>query len=238
MRKLSCIIVDDEPVARKILQEFVEKMPFMDLRGKFENAMKAAAYLQDNEVDLMFLDIEMPKISGLQFLQSNEIKPLVILTTAFPQYALEGYELDIIDYLLKPFAFSRFQKAVQKAREYNELKNITSANLLVSYIFVKSEKRIEKIELKDMLYVESLGNYITIHAEGNKKIIAYLTLKSLESQLSASEFIKIHQSYLVNCSKITAIEGNEIKLNYKTLPISRNYKDSVMKMVEQRLLKR
>jgi DNA-binding LytR/AlgR family response regulator len=238
MKKLSCIIVDDEPVARKILQEFVERMPFMDLQGKFENAMKAAAHLQDNEVDLMFLDIEMPKVSGLQFLQNNEIKPLVILTTAFPQYALEGYELDIIDYLLKPFAFARFQKAVQKAREYNELKSVTSANLFSSYIFVKSEKRIEKIEIKDMLYAESLGNYVTIHVDGNKKIIAYLTLKSLESQLSANEFIKIHQSYLVNCSKITAIEGNEIKLNNQSLPISRNYRDAVMKMVEQRLLKR
>jgi len=237
MKKLTCIIVDDEPVARKILQEFVEKVPFMDLQGKFENAAKAGTYLQSNETDLMFLDIEMPKVSGLQFLQNNEIKPLVIITTAFPQYALEGYELDIIDYLLKPFAFSRFQKAVQKAKEYYELKNTTSANLFSDYIFVKSEKRIEKIELKDILYIESLGNYVTIHVD-NKKFIAYLTLKSLEGQLPAHEFIKIHQSFLVACSKITAIEGNEIKLNSRSLPISRNFKDAVMRMVEQRLLKR
>jgi DNA-binding LytR/AlgR family response regulator len=237
MKKLSSIIVDDEPVARKILQEFVERVPFMDLQGKFENAMKAAAYLQNNETDIIFLDIEMPKVSGLQFLQNNEIKPLVILTTAFPQYALEGYELDIIDYLLKPFAYSRFLKAVQKAKDYIELKTAISANLLSSYIFVKSEKRIEKIEVKDILYAESLGNYVTIHVD-NKKFIAYLTLKSLESQLPSSEFIKIHQSFLVACAKINAIEGNEIKLNNKSLPISRNYKDVVMKMVEQRLLKR
>src|ERR1700688_3712081 len=138
MKRLSCIIVDDEPVARKILQEFVERVPFMDLHGKFENAMKAKAYLQNNETDIIFLDIEMPKISGLQFLQSTEIAPLVILTTAFPQYALEGYELDIIDYLLKPFAYSRFLKAVQKAKEYIELKNVISANLFSDYIFVKS----------------------------------------------------------------------------------------------------
>ena len=237
MKKLSSIIVDDEPVARKILQEFVERVPFMDLQGKFENAMKAGTYLQNNETDLLFLDIEMPKVSGLQFLQNNEIKPLVILTTAFPQYALEGYELDIIDYLLKPFAYSRFLKAVQKAKDYIELKTAISANLLSSYIFVKSEKRIEKIEVKDILYAESLGNYVTIHVD-NKKFIAYLTLKSLESQLPSSEFIKIHQSFLVACAKINAIEGNEIKLNNKSLPISRNYKDVVMKMVEQRLLKR
>jgi DNA-binding LytR/AlgR family response regulator len=237
MKKLSCIIVDDEPIARKILQEFVERVPFMDLHGKFENAMKAKAYLQNNETDIIFLDIEMPKVSGLQFLQNTEIAPLVILTTAFPQYALEGYELDIIDYLLKPFAYSRFLKAVQKAKEYIELKNAISANLFSDYIFVKSEKRIEKIEVKDILYAESLGNYVTIHID-NKKIIAYLTLKSLESQLPSSEFIKIHQSFLVACAKINSIEGNEIKLGNKSLPISRNYKDAVMKMVEQRLLKR
>lgn len=237
MKKLSCIIVDDEPVARKILQEFVEKAPFVDLQGKFENATKAREYLQNNETDLMFLDIEMPKVSGLQFLQNAEIKPLVILTTAFPQYALEGYELDIIDYLLKPFAYSRFLKAIQKAKEYYDLKNANAANLLSDYIFVKSEKRIEKIELKDILYIESLGNYVTIHA-GNTKFIVYLTLKSLESQLPANEFLKIHQSFLVACSKISAIEGNEIKLGTKSLPISRNFRDSVMKMVEQRLLKR
>jgi DNA-binding LytR/AlgR family response regulator len=237
MKKLSCIIVDDEPVARKILQEFVERVPFLDLHGKFENAMKAEAYLQNNEADIIFLDIEMPKVSGLEFLQKMIIKPLVILTTAFPQYALEGYELDIIDYLLKPFAFNRFLKAVQKAKDYSDLKNSTPANSFSSYLFVRSEKRIEKIEIKDILYVESLGNYVTIHVD-NKKIIAYLTLKSLESQLPTNEFIKIHQSFLVACAKINAIEGNEIKLGNKSLPISRNHKDCLMKMVEQRLLKR
>ena len=114
MKKLRCIIIDDEPVARKILREFTEKIPYLELQGQFENAMQAGTFLQNNEVDLLFLDIEMPKLSGIEFLQEIGIRPLVILTTAFPQYALAGYELDIIDYLLKPFAFSRFQKAVQK----------------------------------------------------------------------------------------------------------------------------
>ena len=118
MKKLSCIIVDDEPVARKILQQFAEQIPFLIVLGKFENAVKAETFLEENAVDIMFLDIEMPKVSGLQLLQKMENKPLVILTTAFPNYALEGYELDIIDYLLKPFAFSRFLKAVQKAKDY------------------------------------------------------------------------------------------------------------------------
>jgi DNA-binding LytR/AlgR family response regulator len=237
MKKLSCIIVDDEPVARKILHEFVDQVPFLDLHGKFENAMKAEAFLKANTVDLIFLDIEMPKISGLQFLQKLNVESMVILTTAFPQYALEGYELDIIDYLLKPFALSRFLKAVQKAKDFHEMKHKTNAGPLSSYIFIKSDKRIEKIELSDILYAESVGNYVSIYTD-DKRILAYLTMKSLEAQLPADEFIKIHQSYLVNCAKIEAIEGNEVKIEGKSLPISRSYRDLVMKIVNQRLLRR
>ncbi len=237
MKKLSCIIVDDEPVARKILNEFAEQIPYLNLIGKFENAIRAEAFLRENHIDIMFLDIEMPKVSGLQLLQNISNKPLVILTTAFPNYALEGYELDIIDYLLKPFAFSRFLKAVQKAKDYYQMKNAATGVAQPSYIFIKSDKRIEKIELNDILYAESIGNYVSIYTE-NKRFIAYLTMKSLEAQLPSDDFIKIHQSYLVNNSKINAIEGNEIKIAGKSLPISRNYKDIVMKIVQQRLLKR
>jgi DNA-binding LytR/AlgR family response regulator len=237
MKRLTCIIVDDEPVARKILQEFVDQLPFMDLQGKFENAMQAETFLKTNTADIIFLDIEMPKVSGLQLLQKMHIESLVILTTAYPKYALEGYDLDIIDYLLKPFLFSRFLKAVQKAKDYYQLKHMASGAQQPSYIFIKSDKRIEKIELSDILYAESIGNYVSICTE-NKKIIAYLTMKSLESQLPFDEFIKIHQSYLVNCSKIIAIEGNEIKMKNKSLPISRSYRETVMKVVQQRLLKR
>lgn len=237
MKKLSCIIVDDEPVARKILQEFVAQTPFLELAGQFENALKADAFMQNNKADILFLDIEMPKLSGLQYLKSTAVKPLVILTTAFPEYALEGYELDIIDYLLKPVAFRRFLKAVQKAKEYTELRDASQPGPVPSWLFVRSERRIEKIELKDILYIESLGNYVNIYTEA-KKIIAYLTLKGLEAQLPAYEFIKIHQSFLVSFSKINSIEGNQVNLKNKVLPISRHYRDSVMQAVEQRLLKR
>jgi DNA-binding LytR/AlgR family response regulator len=237
MKKLSCIIVDDEPIARKILHEFVEQIPFLDLQGKFENAEKAAAFLSRNTVDIILLDIEMPKVSGLQLLQKMHIESLVIVTTAFPKYALEGYEMDVIDYLLKPFAFSRFLKAVQKAKDYYQIKNAAAATPQSSYIFIKSDKRIEKIELSEIIYAESVGNYVSIHTE-NKKMLAYLTMKSLESQLPIDDFIKIHQSYIVNCSKIQAIEGNEIKTAGQSLPISRNFRDSVMKIVHKRLLKR
>ncbi|MEK6783809.1 MAG: LytTR family DNA-binding domain-containing protein [Bacteroidota bacterium] len=239
MKKLTCIIVDDEPVARKILQEFTEQVPFLDLLGKFESAMKAEEFLKSNQPDLIFLDIEMPKVSGLQMLKRTNIESMVILTTAFPQYALDGYELDIIDYLLKPFALHRFLKAVQKAKDFYEMKTLPTAigTLPPSYIFIKSEKRIEKVELNDILYAEVLGNYVTICTE-RKKIIAYLTMKSLESQLPPAEFIKIHQSFLVNRSKIESVEGNEIKIGTKSLPISRNYRDSVTNLINQRLLKR
>jgi len=237
MRKLRCIIVDDEPIARKILQEFVEQVPFLESAGQFENALKAEAWLQANKADIMFLDIEMPKRSGLDYLKQFTIEPLVILTTAFPQYALDGYELDIVDYLLKPVAFNRFLKAVQKAKEFAELRDAATPQTLPSWIFVRSDKRIEKIELKDILYIESLGNYVNIYTD-NKKILAYLTLKGLESQLPAMEFLKIHQSFLVNCSRIEAIEGNTVLIKDKTLPVSRNYRDALMQLVDQRLLKR
>lgn len=237
MKKLSCIIVDDEPIARKILQEFTEQVPFLDLLGKFESAMKAEEFLKSNQPDLIFLDIEMPKVSGLQMLKRINIESMVILTTAFPQYALDGYELDIIDYLLKPFALHRFLKAVQKAKDFYEMKTPSGTMMPPSYIFIKSEKRIEKVELNDILYAEVLGNYVTICTE-HKKIIAYLTMKSLESQLSPADFIKIHQSFLVNRSKIESVEGNELKVGAKSLPISRNYRDSVTNLINQRLLRR
>lgn len=237
MKKLSCIIVDDEPVARKILQEFTEQVPFLDLMGKFESAMKAEEFLKSNQPDIIFVDIEMPKVSGLQMLKRNNIESMVILTTAFPQYALDGYELDIIDYLLKPFALHRFLKAVQKAKDFYDMKTHSTNATPPSYIFIKSEKRIEKVELSDILYAEVLGNYMTIHTE-RKKIIAYLTMKSLESQLSSSDFIKIHQSFLVNRSKIESVEGNDLKVGNKSLPISRNYRESVTNLINKRLLKR
>jgi DNA-binding LytR/AlgR family response regulator len=200
--------VDDEPVARKILQEFVEQVPFLDLQGKFENAMKAELFFKSNGGDLILLDIEMPKVSGLQFLQKLNLDAMEILTTAFPQYALEGYELDIVDYLLKPFAFNRFLKAVHKAKDFYEMKTKTGATAS-SYIFIKTDKRIEKVELSDILFAESVGNYVSVYT-ATKKIMAYLTMKSLESQLPTADFIKIHQSYLVNGAKIQSIESNEI----------------------------
>lgn len=234
---MRCIIADDEPVARKILREFIEQVPYLELAGEFRNAMKTEAFLQDNDADLLFLDINMPKVSGLQFLKKNTVRPLVVLTTAYPEYALEGYELDIIDYLLKPIAFTRFMKAVKKANEYISLREKKDHDSPGTFLFVKSEKRIEKIELADILYIESTGNYVNI-CTGSKKIMAYLTLKGIESRLPADEFIKVHQSFIIPISKIEFIEGNQIKIKDTVVPIGRNYKDVIMKLVEERLLRR
>jgi len=236
MNSMRCIIVDDEPVARKILEEFIQQVGFLECVGQFENALKAEEFLKSNKADIIFLDIEMPKRNGIQYLKEAAVKPLVILTTAFPEYALEGYELDIIDYLLKPIAFNRFLKAVQKAREYARLKG-TDPEPSPSYLFIRSDKRIEKVQLQDILYIESTGNYVFLHTEA-KKIMAYLTLKGIEAQLPSADFVKVHQSFLVCFSKIDAIEGNTIKIKGKTVPISRNYRDTVMELVTQRLLKR
>lgn len=235
MKRLNCIIVDDEPVARKILREFTAQISFLELRGEFENAVKAEAWLQSSKADLVFLDIEMPKRSGLEYLKKSVVRPLVILTTAYPEYAIEGYELDIIDYLLKPIAFSRFQKAVQKAKEYAELRSVSNPH--PSSIFVRSERKFEKLELSDILYIESIGNYVSIVTE-NKKILAYLTLKGIENQLPQTMFIKIHQSFLVNFQKIESLEGSQVKVKNNLLPVSRNYRDALMQIIEKQMLKR
>lgn len=162
---------------------------------------------------------------------------MVILTTAFPNYALEGYDLDVMDYLLKPIAFARFLKAVHKAADYVGIKDAATAGTTVDYLFVRSDQRIEKVEFREILYIESLGNYVVIHAE-SRKLTAYLTLKGLEAQLPATQFIRVHQSYLVSAAKIDAIEGNMVSVGGQKLPISKSHRHAVMRWVEQRMLRR
>jgi DNA-binding LytR/AlgR family response regulator len=237
MNQLKCIIADDEPVARKILKEFIEQVPGLELAGQFENVAKTESWLQENKADILLLDIEMPRMSGMQYLKSFRIEPLVILTTAYPEYALEGYELNVIDYLLKPIAFNRFVKAIQKAKDYLELTEKPTKSANSSFMFVRSDRRIEKIELNQILFIESFGNYAYINT-ATKKIIAYLTLRSIESQLPEQEFIRVHKSYLINLSKIESIDDNQIRMNNHSIPVSRSHSEELMKMVQKRLLKR
>lgn len=237
---LTCIIIDDEPLARKGLKEYIHDVDFLQLSGEFENPLKATGTLMQKQIDLIFLDIQMPKITGLEFIKTLSHPPLVIFTTAYPQYAVEGFELDAIDYLLKPFSFDRFLKAAVKARSQLEgNKQITSQNhQAADHFFIKSDNKLIKIKYDDMLFAEALQNYVAICTK-DKKHITYLTFKSIEENLPQDQFLKIHKSFIVSISKIESIEGNEITIGSHKLPVSRTSKDEVMeKILQNRLLKR
>lgn len=235
MRKIRCLIVEDEPIARKIIREFIEQIDSLEVVGEFENAVKSETFLHLHEADLLFLDIEMPELSGVEYLRNGRVKPLVIITTAYSKYAIEGYALDVVDYLLKPIGFPRFFQAVQKAKEIMALRAATNPD--PGILFVRCDNTLEKLVLSDVLYFESTGNYVSI-VFPDKKLLAYLTLKSLEEQLPSNRFFKVHRSFLVNFSKIDKLEDNHIILGGKRVPISRNYSNDLNEAINLRLLKR
>ena len=228
--KLNCIIIDDEPLARKGLREYIGDVEFLHLSGEFDNPLRATDALIEGKVDLIFLDIQMPKITGMEFLKSLANPPLVIFTTAYPEYAVDGFELNAVDYLLKPFSFERFWKAVVKARTlYDSGKASSLQSIIVEadHFFIKTDNKLVKVNYSDILYVEALQNYIAVHTI-NKKYITYLTFKSVEESLPQHIFLKVHKSYLVSLSKIESIEANEIIIGLHHIPISRNMKEEVM----------
>ncbi|HEX8037759.1 MAG TPA: LytTR family DNA-binding domain-containing protein [Chryseosolibacter sp.] len=238
--KLNCLIIDDEPVARKGLQEYVDEIDFLQRVASCENALKASHYLNQQRIDLIYLDIHMPRLSGIEFLKTLKHPPLTIFTTAFENYALEGYTLDVIDYLVKPITFDRFLKASQKALEYSQLRSRAAnhAGEDGDYFFVRCDSKFEKVLFRDVSYVEALQNYTVIHTAG-RKLITYITLTSLETQLPGDRFLKVHKSFLVSVPHIRAIEGNEIILDNARIPISRNLKEEVVRQIlGNRLFKR
>jgi DNA-binding LytR/AlgR family response regulator len=238
--KLSCLIIDDEPLARKGLEEYVDEIDFLQKVASCENALKASQYLNEQQIDLIFLDIHMPKLSGIDFLKTLKHPPLTIFTTAFTNYAIEGYTLDVIDYLVKPITFDRFVKAAQKALEYSQLKSRAENNAgnNTDYFFVRCDNKFEKVFFRDVSYVEALQNYAVIHIAG-RKLITYITLTSLENQLPKDRFLKVHKSFLVSVPHIQAIEGQEIILDNVRIPISRNLKEEVIQQIlGNRLFKR
>ena len=231
--KLACIIIDDEPLARKGLREYIGDVDFLDLVGEYDNPLRATELLMNGRVDLIFLDIQMPKITGMEFLKTLANPPLVIFTTAYPQYAVDGFELNAADYLLKPFSFERFWKAVIKARTLFDSGKSPSLQPIIiedEHFFIKTDNKLVKINYTDILYVEALQNYIAVHTT-NKKYITYLTFKSIEESLPQNIFLKVHKSYLVSLTKIESIEGNEIIIGQHHIPISRNMKDDVMEKI-------
>jgi DNA-binding LytR/AlgR family response regulator len=238
---INCIIIDDEPLARKGLKEYIADVAFLSLVGEFDSAVKATELLSKRAVQLVFLDIQMPKITGLDFLRSLHRPPPVIFTTAYPQYALDGFDLNALDYLVKPISFDRFFKAALKAKEYYEVRQHneeTATGKKEDYFFIKADNKLVKIFFAEILFVEALQNYVTIHTT-DKKYITYLTFKSVEEYLPADRFIKTHKSYIISASKIDSIEGNDIRIGNHHIPISRNEKEEVMeKLLKGKFLKR
>jgi len=236
--KLKCIIVDDEPMARKVLEEYIHDTDFLELVGKAENPLKAISVLGNQQIDLMFLDINMPKLSGMEFLKASQHLPMTILTTAYEEYALEGFELNVLDYLLKPISFERFLKASQKAKEFFELKNSNQKQKEDDFFFVKCNGKIEKVVYDDLFYIEAMMNYVVLHTR-HKKMIVYLTLKSILEQLPSSIFLKVHKSFIINLTKVKGIEGNQIDISLNKVIMSQSIAEEVMeKIIKGRLIKR
>lgn len=226
---MRCIIVDDEQLARALLQKYVEKFTELELVGSFKNPMEALEFLKTNEVDLMLLDIQMPEITGIEMLQTMQNKPMVIFTTAYSEYALDGFNLDVLDYLVKPFPFDRFSKAIQKALEYHHLKTKASiSNVSKDYLVVKADHRLHKIKFSDIKYIEGLREYVTFHLP-EFKIVALESLKKLEEQLPSEDFLRVHKSFIIRKEGVTSAYGNMLEIGTKEIPIGKSYKEVVMK---------
>lgn len=238
--KISCIIVDDEPIARKGIEEDLKDIDFIDIKGSAENALQAIELNALYQPQLIFLDIEMPKLNGIEFIRSIKYPPMVIMVSAYPAYALEGYDLDVVDYLLKPVAFSRLLKACNKAREILELKQSASAAAKPGneHFFIKCENKFEKINLNDLLFVEAADNYILVYTT-TKRLITYLTLKSIEDHLPAGKFIKVHKSFIVAIDKVNSLDGNTLIVGQHKVPIGRSLRDRVVEqIIQSRVIKR
>lgn len=226
---LNCLIVDDEPLARKGLEEYVKEIQFLHCAGSCDNALKAATYMSQRKIDLIYLDIHLPKLTGIEFLKTLKDPPLTILTTAYSDYALEGYTLDVIDYLVKPIPFGRFLKASQKALDFFQLKN-NASDQKNDFFFVRCDRKFEKVYFRDVSYVEGLQNYMVIHV-GDRKLITYMTMTSLENQLPKEQFLKVHKSFLISVPHVKSIEGDEIIIGSARIPISRALREQVLKQI-------
>ena len=231
MKKYSCIIIEDEPLALERTKDFVNRIPYLQLQGTFDNALDGLAHLQNHSVDLLFLDIQMDELSGLELLESTSIKSQVIFTTAYQEYALKGYELNVTDYLLKPFSFNRFLQAVNKAHDNLSKK---AAAVPLKYIFVKTENRLEKIMLEDILFIEGMRDYRRIHTL-DKRIMTLQNFKEFERILPSDQICRVHKSYMVALNKIESIERNRIKISNKLIPISASYKAKFIQLIRKPL---
>jgi len=230
MDKYSCIIIEDEPLALERTKDFVAKIPFLNLCATFDNALSGLSYLKVNEVAILFLDIHMDELSGIELLESFKISSQVIITTAYQEHALKGYELNITDYLLKPFTFNRFLQAVIKAQEsiHKDIPDMSK-----NFIFIKTENRLEKITLTDIVYIEGMRDYRRIHTT-NKKIMTLQNFKELEQIIPSTLVCRVHKSYMVALNKIESIERSRIKISDQIIPISETYKESFFQKINNK----
>lgn len=232
---LKCLIIEDELPAQRVLKNYIEDVPYLELTGTFKSAVDALETIQDGDVDLLFLDINLPKISGLNFLRSLSDPPKVIVTTAYPDYAHEGFELDVVDYLLKPFSFERFIQALSKlkserAEEAPSSKSV-SRDYEHQYAFVKVDKTLHRVDFDDIYYIESDKDYVKIIRAG-ENLMLLQTLKHWLAMLPDRHFVQVHKSFIVNIARIDKITGNQIKIGGTTIPIGRHYKQDFMEKIE------
>ncbi|WP_158796601.1 LytTR family DNA-binding domain-containing protein [Pedobacter sp. L105] len=246
---LKCIAVDDEPLALDIIEDYVSKVPFLELVKRTENAIEALQLVQAGGIDLVFLDIQMPDLTGIQFLKIANNKASYILTTAYSQYALESYDLNVSDYLLKPIAFDRFYKAVEKVHQQHKTHAepqvvaapvpapaapvVQQQQSVQDFIFVKTEHKIQKVELNDILYIEGLKDYISIFTKA-ERVITLQNMKKMEETLPFSQFIRVHKSYIIALDKIESIERSRITICGKIIPIGDTYRDEFFKRIENK----
>lgn len=237
--QLKTIAIDDEPLALSLLSDYISKTPFLEMAGTFDNPLDAIDFLSKESVDLILIDIQMPDLTGTEFVRSLESSPKVIFTTAYPQYAIEGFKLNAIDYLLKPFSYDEFLKAVQKAYKQAELEAgaVTTVEANSQFLFLKSEYKIRRINFNDILYIEGLKDYIKVFIKGEAKPIHSLnSIKALEQKLPDDRFMRVHRSFIVNLEQIDTIERSRIVFGKEYIPISDQYKEKFQAYLDKNFL--
>ena len=225
---MNCLIIDDEPLSRDVIRNYVQDHPDLHLQGECKDAFEAMATLEKSKIDLIFLDINMPKLSGINFYKSLNQKPLVIFTTAYPEFAVEGFELDAVDYLLKPFSFERFIKGVNKAKGKVTVPEKETSD----FMMLKADKKMYRTAYDDILFFESLGDYVKVHTKERVLIIAS-TLKKLLTELPESRFLRTHKSYIISMTRVEYIEGNQIKIGEQMVSIGQAYREEVLARLKQ-----
>lgn len=229
---LSCLIVEDEPLAQELLVRYADSMPNLEVSAICSDAFQAIEFLQKENVDLLLLDINMPRLSGINLVKSLSNPPLVIFITAYPEFAIEGFELEAVDYLLKPFSFERFVKAINKASKRFENNENTNSESNKDFLAIKADKKLHKIGFSDILYFTAIGDYVKVFI-GDKVLITNETLKVIERKLPATQFVRIHKSHIISIDAIEFIEGNRVKLKSNFLPIGTTYKEQLLKVLRE-----